>query len=168
MKMRYMILLSLCSSLCEAQSIPAFHGRSFAGDEVTFPHDLDRRIGILIVGFSKKSGENAKIWGAAIAHQFETDSQVVYYEMPVLEGVPSLIRGLVLRSMRHGMSAAEQSHFAPVLQDEDKWKEAVHFNSPDDAYVLVLNRVGVVKWRTQGAMTASSRDSLASAVGALR
>ena len=98
---------------------------------------------------------------------FEANPRIVYYQVPVLSEVPSLIRGFVLQRMRHGMTTAEQAHFAPTFQDEAKWKEAVHFTAPDDAYILVLNSDGTIRWRTQGVLTASSSRALANAIGAL-
>lgn len=168
MRMRYGFLLFLCFCVCEAQSIPAIHGRSFAGKDVNLPLDLKGKFGVLVVGFSKTSGENAKVWGQAITGDLNNNPQIVYYQIPVLAGVPSIIRGVVLQGMRLAMTAAEQAHFVPALQDEVKWKEAVHFTSPDDAYVLVLNSDGTILWRAQGSMMASFHGALVKAIGALR
>ena len=67
MKVRYgLLLLCMWSRVGHAQSLPTLRGRSLAGAAVSLPIDLQGKIGIFVVGFSKQSGESGKVWGKAI------------------------------------------------------------------------------------------------------
>jgi hypothetical protein len=139
-----------------------------AGTQVALPDDLRGRVGVLVLGFSKSSGDVSKGWGQRLAASYAKSSGVVYYEMPVLESVPKLIRGMVVKSIRSGVPEAEQQHLMPVFSDEAEWKKIARFANADDAYVLVVDGDGRVRWQTSGKVTDAGFAALKEQVGALR
>jgi hypothetical protein len=84
----------------------------------------------------------------------------VYYQMPVLADVPPLVRGLILQGIRKQMSPAERMNFVPILQEAAEWKKVVQFAAADNAYVIVLDSGGQVKWRTHGRVTGEAYSQL--------
>jgi hypothetical protein len=92
----------------------------------------------------------------------------MFYQMPVLESVPNLIRGMVLKSMRSGVPEAMQPHFMPTFSDEAEWKRIARYANPDDAYVLVVDGDGRVRWQTSGKVTDAGFGALKEQVEALR
>jgi hypothetical protein len=120
---------------------------------VNLPEDLRGRVGVLVLGFSKSSGDESKGWGQRLAASYPESSGVMYYEIPVLESVPKLVRGMVVKSMRSGVPEAEQRHFMPIFSGEAEWKKTAHVGSSDDAYVLVVDGSGTVRWQTAGRVT---------------
>lgn len=169
MKLCYgLLLLCIPSHGVRAQSMPTLRGRSLAGAAVSLPTDLNGRVGVFVVGFSKQSGESGKAWGKAIADAFAHDAHVAYYEVPVLAAVPLPVRAVALRSMRHRIPAPDQAHVVPALQDAMQWKRAVLFGAADDVYILVVNQTGVIQWRGHGDMTSESQRALMDAVQNLK
>jgi hypothetical protein len=167
MKLGYALLLLCLSSRvghAQSQSLPSLRGHSLAGAAVSLPIDLQGKVGIFVVGFSKQSGESGKAWGKAIKDAYARDANVAYYEVPVLAAVPALLRGVVLASMRHRIPGPDQAHVVPALQDAPQWKDAVHFSAADDAYVLVVNQAGVIQLRMHGFMTPIAQRALLDAV----
>ena len=77
----------------------------------------------------------------------------MFYQMPVLESVPKFVRGMVLKSIKSGVPEREQPHFLPTFSDEAEWRKIVRYANPDDAYVLVVDREGKVRWQTSGKVT---------------
>jgi hypothetical protein len=148
--------------------IPMTHGTSFAGAQVTLPDDLRGRVGVLLLGFSKSSGDVCKGWGQRLAATYPESSRVMYYQMPVLESVPKLIRGMVLKSMRSGVPEAEQLHFMPMFSDEAEWKKIARYANADDAYVLVVDGEGRIRWQTSGKVTDAGFVALKEQVEAVR
>ena len=61
--------------------------------------------------------------------------------------------GWVTKKIRETVSARGQAHFLPVLDHEADWKRVAGFNAADDAYVLVVDGNGTVRWRTQGRLS---------------
>jgi len=132
------------------ERIPQTHGTSLAGTPITLPEDLRGRVGVLVIGFSKSSGDVCKGWGQRLGDNYRDSHEVAYYQMPVLESVPKLIRGMVVKSIKSGVPEAEQAHFLPMFTDEAAWQKIAHYGNADDAYVLVVDPEGTVRWQTSG------------------
>ncbi len=152
-----------------ATDIPPVEGETLAGRHIRLPSDLAQPTVILIVGFTQKSGGQAENWGKEVA-KFRACGQeqpIEWYEMPVLSGVPRLIRPLVVRSIRSGLGLELRTHFVPVYSEEASWKAAMGFSVPDDAYIAIVSRDGKIGFRLHGAFdsdkAAQLRDRLQAA-----
>lgn len=162
------ILISGLTAQAQGARIPAAHGASLAGAQVTLPDDLRGKVGVLVLGFSKSSGDVCKGWGERLAQSYHDTREVAYYQMPVLEAVPKLIRGMVVKGIKSGVPVAEQPHFLPVFSDEAVWQKIVRYSNADDAYVLVVDEQGNVRWQTSGNATDAGFAALKQQVEALR
>ncbi|HEY0795247.1 MAG TPA: hypothetical protein VGD64_05655 [Acidisarcina sp.] len=147
---------AMCGVVAHGQKIPETHAKTLAGNVANLPADLHGKLGVLVLGFSKKSSDECHGWDDQISRDFGGSARIVYYEMPVLEDVPGMIRGMVVRGIRNGLTPAARARFLPVLQDEAAWKAAAQFGPADDAYVLIVDETGAVKWRTHGPVTTAS------------
>ncbi len=156
MRIAALIAISGClagAGRSEAQvTIPAMHGTTFAGQPVALPDALQHGVGVLIVGFSQGSRAEVAEWGHRVADDADLPAGLKFYEMPVLESVPRLLRGWVTKKIKESVSARGQAHFLPVLEHEAEWKRAAGYSAADDAYVLVVDGNGVVRWRSQGGL----------------
>lgn len=163
----YLALLIAECAVAQSVRIPATHGTSFAGTQVTLPDDLHGRVAVLVIGFSKSSGDECKGWGQRLEESYGNSDEVMFYQMPVLESVPKFVRGMVLKSMKSGVPEPEQPHFMPTFSDEAEWKRIVRYANADDAYVLVV-REGKVRWQTSGKVTDAGFIALKEQVEAVR
>ena len=145
-------MLSLSAALTgSAKYVPNVDGRSLNGEQVQLPKDIGSAA-ILIVGFTRKSGEQSKQWGAELSNARCGDGQPVqWYELPVLSDVPWLVRPFVLRAMRSGLTIQTRSHLVPIYTNSEAWKQSVNFSAPDDAYIALINKSGQVEHLWHGA-----------------
>ncbi len=118
------------------------------------------KVAILVLGFSKAARSEATAWGRRLPTDYFYSSNVFYFELPVLEAVPRLLRGAVLHSIKSEVSALSQPHFAPLTADEQHWRALVHYTRPDDAYVLLIDHTGRVEAQFQGQPTDASYQEL--------
>ena len=157
-----------CLSAAVAQAspdrIPDLHGTTLSGQTVDLPSALESKVGILVVGFSRESRARATVWGKRLAADFGQSSNVLYFELPVVEDVPRLLRGAVLHAIGRNVAPAAQAHFLPIASNQTQWKSVTHFNEPDAAYVLVVDGSGIVRWQTSSDPTDGSYASLRQAV----
>jgi hypothetical protein len=72
--------------------------------------------------------------------------------------------------MRSELPLPAQARFLPLLHDEAAWKSLASYGarSGDDAYVLVLDADGEVKWRAHGAVDADAYASFKASLDAAR
>lgn len=133
--------------------IPAMQGQVLTGQAVRLPEALQGKIGVLVVGFSLGSREEVTAWGRLLARDFDDSDEVLYYEMPVLASVPRLIRGWVLGKIRGSVPVEAQGRLLPIVEREEEWKRLAGFRGADDAYVLVVDQGGTVRWKSEGALS---------------
>jgi hypothetical protein len=147
--------------------IPAVHATSFSNEQVNLPEGLHGKVGVLVLGFSRGSRDSTMAWGKRLAGDYGQSQGVTYYEMPVLEAVPKMIRGFVINQIKSSVSERERPRFVVVLENEPAWQAVVHYKEPDDAYVLVVDEQGVVRWQTHGRATDAAYGAMKQQVEAL-
>lgn len=150
------------------QEIPVTKGQTFADKEVSLPSDVRGKVTILVIGFSKSSKVQTGEWGKHVAEEFGQDGGVTYYQMPVLESVPRMMRGMVTRSIRNGTAPEMKEHMLPVFEKEEEWKTLVKFSGANDAYVVVLDREGKLAWSGSGKWTEERFATLRTAMAKLK
>jgi len=147
--------------------IPSVHGTTFSDAKVDLPEALHGKVGILVVGFSQGSRDAVTTWGKKLATDYYDSTTVEYYEMPVLASVPRLLRGFVEGRIKASVSDRGRPHFLPLLDDEAAWRSLVHYNNPDDAYILLVDARGEILWQTEGPPTEATYALLKQRVEAI-
>ena len=136
-----------------ATQIPAVTANTLAGEPVRLPADLRGKDGILVLGFAKDARAQVRDWGKRLAVDYFTSPTVLYYEMPVVAGVPRLLRGMVMKQVASEVSDRGKHHFVPINDNEARWRALAHVTDPNQAYLLVVDASGNVQWNTAGPLT---------------
>ena len=158
----FLLLPGLCYA---AETIPVTRGTSLSGDEYMLPRDLAAGRSILILGFSEKSATQSATWSKKLLGSLCLEQQsATCYELPVLAGVPKLFRGVVLHGIKKETPGSMLRSFLPVFEKEQEWKRVAQFRESDDAYLLLVNRVGEVEWKTHGDCTTERLQELKKAI----
>ena len=130
--------------------MPRIEGDSFAGGHVVLPDAARGRVAVLIFGFTKASKGPTSAWADKILSDYRTQPGFEVYQLPVLEDVPRLVRGMVISSIKKGVKENIRDHFVPVLHGESELKKFVGYKEPDDAYLVVLDSSGQVLTHMNG------------------
>jgi hypothetical protein len=148
-----------------ATTIPPAAGTALDGHSVTLPRDLPGRATILILGFSQHSADATTAWEKPIRSSLASLPSVGYLDMPFLEDAPSIIRPLIVRSIRKQVPDVLKPYFVPLTSGQAAWKQLTGFSAsaPDAAYVLLVDRNGQVLWQTHEAFSQTRFDELANA-----
>lgn len=136
-----------------AARIPEVHTPSLSNEQVSLPEGLRGKPGVLVIGFSQSSRDAVTAWGRRLAADYRDSPSVLYYEMPVLASVPRLVRGLVIRQIKASVPERAQPRFVPLLDKEQEWRSAAHFDKANEAYVLLVDGKGLIQWQTEGGPT---------------
>jgi hypothetical protein len=173
MRIKRLLLLLCCLALtanCRAQSaspLPGIEGDSLAGTKVVLPEACTGKVAVLIFGFTKASKSQTSAWASTLSKDPAGQPHFELYQLPVLENVPRLVRGVVISSMRKGVAEGARDHFIPILQGEAELKKLVHYAEPDDSYLIVLDRAGQITLQRHGAMSEAGISELHAAIGSL-
>ncbi len=153
MRLAVSMLSFVVATASVAESIPAVHCESLAGQRVNLPADLHGRKGVLVIGFSRDAQGPVRDWGRRLAMDYGSSSTVGFYEMAMLAGAPRVMRGFIVRAMKKDVSEAGQAHFLPVADHEGDWRVVARYDRPETAYVVVVDGSGAVRWTTSGPLT---------------
>jgi hypothetical protein len=141
-------------------TIPAVHGEALNGAKVELPSALKGKVGVLIVSFSQASRNQVTDWDRRLAADFRDSGTVTYFALPVLESVPRILRGFVIGKVRDSVPDQARARFVPVLDHEADWRKLSAYQAPDDAYVLLVDGTGTLRWKIQGAVSDASYGQL--------
>lgn len=136
--------------LC-AQQFPSIEGQNLHEHRVKLP---DGQAEMLILGFTHASQTQTKAWSARINSQFPV------YSIAVLEDVPHLVRGMASHGIKSGVPENQRDRFLLVYHGEKELKQAAAFSTPDDAYILVLDKSGAIRWKFHGPVTDEALNQL--------
>jgi len=146
----------LAAGVLNAQrSIPNIEGETLSGKKVSLPRELGSESALLIIGFTHSSQTQTKAWSLRVHSRFPT------WSIAVLEDVPRLVRGMVSHSIKSSIPKEQYDRFLLVYHGEKELKQAAGFEQPDDAYLLVIDRVGVVRWSFHGPVTDAAVEEVA-------
>jgi hypothetical protein len=145
---RVACILALVVRVVHAQqTIPAIEGETLSGRKVSLPAAAQGRSALLIIGFTRGSQTQTKAWSQRVRDRFPAWSIVV------LEDVPRLVRGMVTHGIKSGTPQELYDRFLLVYHGEKELKQAAGFDRPDDAYLLVIDGSGAIRWSFHGAVT---------------
>src|SRR5579871_4089065 len=147
--------------------MPRIEGATLAGRSVMLPDAAAGKTAILVFGFTKASRGPTTAWGKRIDEKFGSAPEVVWYELPVLESVPRLIRGMVISSIKNDTPENLRDHFVPVLHREAESKKFVNYDAHDDAYIVVLDSHGNLRYQIHGAWSEAAYAQLQKALDEL-
>jgi hypothetical protein len=142
------------------QVIPHTEAETLSGNKVVLP-DVGHSA-IFIVGFSHAGGESSGRWDKELRQDLARDSTLRIYSVAELQDAPRMVRGMIRHGMRGSVPKNEQDSFVLLYQDEDVWKRLADFSDADDAYILLVDSAGNIRWRTHG------KEPDAQGVGALK
>ena len=142
------------------QAMPRVEGESFAGRKVVLPDAAKGHVAVLVLGFTRASKEPTSAWGSRIASEFGSQSGFELYQLPVLEDVPRLIRGMVISGIKKGVKEKMRDHFVPIVEHESELKKLVGYREPDDAYLVVLDPSGQIVHQAHGTFSDAAYAAL--------
>jgi hypothetical protein len=142
-------LAALLPLHCFGQAMPATAGETLSGKKIVLADEVRGHAAVLVAGFSREGGNGTGAWVKAI-HSDPLISGVAVYQVAMIAGAPSLIRGMIKSGMKKGTPPAEQGYFVVLTQDEKLWRS--YFDVGDDqvAYVMLIDGSGKVLWHGHG------------------
>jgi hypothetical protein len=128
------------------QGFPRVQGETLAGKKVALPEAFGGQA-VVIMGFTHGSQKQTKEWSQRLK------GQGTAWSIAVLQDVPRLVRGMVVHGIKSGTPKEEYDRFLLVYSGEKELKDAAGFETPDDAYVMVVDGTGAIRWRFHGPAT---------------
>jgi hypothetical protein len=152
--MRVATTLVLCALSAAAQQFPAIEAQNARDHRMKFP---DGKAAVVVLGFTRASQNQTKPWAQRLAGQYNL------WSIAVLEDVPRLVRGMVNHGIKSSVPTGSREQFLLVYKGEKELKDAAGFSAPDDAYILIVDKNGAIKWKFHGPVTDAAMQQLKTA-----
>ena len=157
-----LFLTMILASVAAGQELPRIEGKNLLDRKIELPQAAAGHPAVLVIGFTHASQHQVKPWAAKLAPMFPT------WQIAELQDVPRLVRGMVEHGIKSDTPSDQRERFVITFQGEKELKAAAEFGAPDDAYLLILDGSGAIRWRYHGPLTDAALDEVKSQIAALR
>jgi hypothetical protein len=134
--------------------------RSLAGR--VLPQAASGTVTPIAMGFTYQSRFPAEAWADWYRAKMGSRADVTFFEVPTIGGLATLLRRFIDRGMRSGTPVEFHDRVITVYRGTGGWKRRLSYarEHQDDAYLIALDRVGVVRWIHHGGFDQSQADNM--------
>lgn len=141
--------------------MPLLQGEFLTGRPAVLPAAASGRVALLALGFTYDSRFAVEAWVGRFRQDFGANPQVTFYEIPMIAGMARLAKWFIDSGMRKGTPPADREHVITVYGGADAWKQRLGFQSPNTAYLILLDQRGAVRWLHSGTFDEDAYTALA-------
>ena len=142
--------------------LPVLTGQFLTGRDAVLPRASSGKVTLVAMGFTYKSRFAVEAWGGWYRTAFGPRTDVTFFEVPMIGGMAKMARPFIDRGMRKGTPADLHGHVITVYGGVGDWKKRLSYSPAheDDAYLIVLDGDGIVRWIHHGLFDRSKADEL--------
>ena len=143
--------------------LPTLKGQLLTGRDAALPQAASGKVTLVAIGFTYKSRIPVEAWAGLVPEDASARvTDVTLFEVPMIGGLATLGRWFIDRGMRSGTPVDLHDRVITVYGGTGEWKRRLSYSSEhkDDAYLIVLDREGVVRWLHHGAFDQAQADDL--------
>ena len=142
--------------------MPELKGQTLTARTALLPRTSAGRVTLVAMGFTYKSRFPVEAWAGWYRTTIDPATRVTFFEVPMIGGMATLGRWFINRGMRSGTPAELHDHVITVYGDTGDWKQRLSYSTghEDDAYLIVFDTQGVVRWLHHGAFDQAQADDL--------
>ena len=148
---------------------PMLSGQYFTGREAALPEASSGVTRLVAIGFTYDSRYPVEAWADWYRTAIGPRTDVTLLEVPMISGLATLGQWFIDRGMRNGTPVALHENVITVYGGTGAWKAALGYGPghEDDAYLVVLDGDGVVRWRYHGMFDDATAGELRDVIMAL-
>jgi hypothetical protein len=155
-------------SLRVGDPLPELKGQTLTGRTAVLPQSSGK-VTLVAMGFTYKSRFPVEAWAEWYRVTIGSRTDATFFEVPMISGAATLGRWFINRGMRNGTPTELHDQVITVYSGTGDWKQRLSYSSEhkDDAYLIVVDRKGVVRWLYHGAFDQPRGDELKAVLAAL-
>jgi len=149
-------------SLRVGDRLPLLKRQFLSGGDAELPAASSGKITLVAMGFTYESRFPVEAWGSWYRATIGSRLDITFFEVPMIGGLSTLGRWFIDRGMRSGTPAELHEHVITVYGGTGDWKQRLSYARPheDEAYLIVLDRDGVVRWLHHGGFDEARAEDL--------
>jgi hypothetical protein len=147
--------------------LPRTEAETASEKAIVLPDAAGGRVAVLIIGFTKKASDVTERWENRVSQGYGPGGRVAIFRVAVLESAPRLLRAFIRGRIERNVPQEKRDSFVLLFHGEAEWKKLVNFGDPDDAYLMVLDANGGMRWVGHGNPDAPGTATLKAQVDSL-
>jgi hypothetical protein len=132
------------------QPFPEITSKSLAGDVVSIPKIAEGKVTLICIAFERSAQSMLESWVQPFEREFGRNSKFAFYEVPMINAAWKVLSWIVDSGMRSGIPVEKHDNVVTFYGDYTGYQEALGMVNTKLAYVFVLDKKGIVRWRGQG------------------
>lgn len=158
-------------SLRVGERMPELKGQTLTGRTAALPQVSAGKVTLVAMGFTYSSRYAVEAWAEWFRTTIDPTTGATFFEVPMLGGAATLGRWFIDRGMRKGTPVELHDQVITVYGGTGDWKKRLAYPSgdknKDDAYLIVFDREGIVRWLYHGAFDKARSEELKDVLTAL-
>ncbi len=149
------------------ERMPVLKGDLLSGKQAVLPDLAVGQTTLVILGFSYDSRFQVEAWAEKFRTRFASRPDVTLFEVPMMGSAARLGRWFIDSGMRKATPPELHGRVMTVYGGNSDWKARVGFSAPDDAYLVLIDRLGIVRWLGRGPVSEARFQEVAEVVDSL-
>jgi len=152
-------------SLRIGDHFPTLVGSSLSGKSIALPDTMSSRYTIVVFGFSRSAGDDARQWSERLASDSAVRARANVLVVAELGGAPRLFRGLISAGIRKGTAPNDRDGTMILDRDDALWKRRLAVTETSRSYAVVIAPNGRSRWKSDCAFDEARLTRLRDALG---
>ena len=132
---------------------PELKAETLSGIDMKYPDDVKGKITLILMAFKRETQQKIDSWLEPFSITFENDTTVDFFEIPMLAGAWKLMSPIIDGGMRSGIPKQKHGNVTTFYGNVNKYCELLGIEDKSDGYVFLLDKNGVIQWRSNGFAT---------------
>jgi hypothetical protein len=156
-------------SLRVGSVLPRLEGAFLTGRKAVLPAAAEGKVALVLVGFTYQSRFPVESWAEWYRRSTRGDRTATLFEVPMIGGPAKLGKCFIDSGMRKETPVELHENVITVYSGSGDWKKRAGFSSSseNDAFLVLLDRSGVVRWMHYGPFDRARAGELARVMASL-
>ena len=142
---------AVATALVLGQPLPPFSGDTLAGQAITLPAAARGKVALVAFGFSYDSRGPVEAWTEHARTTWGGEAGFTWYQVPMIGGFGRLAKPFINSGMKKATPPQFHGNAVTVFGGVGHWKARLAVTNDSLAYLVLVDRSGVVRWLHAGA-----------------
>lgn len=129
---------------------PELTTKSLAGNSVTLPDVGEGKICLIGIAFERSAQSMLDSWLEPFEREFGENLAFSVYEVPMVGPNWKFLSLIIDSGMKGGIPAKKHGNVLTLYRDYSKYQELLDMEDRNLAYIFLLDKKGVIRWKGKG------------------
>lgn len=141
---------SLKKATIVGSKFPELTAKSLAGNTVTLPNAGEGKVSLIGIAFERSAQNMLDSWLEPFEQEFGDNPAFVMYEVPMVGPNWNFLSLIIDSGMRGGIPTEKHNYVLTLYEDYSGYQELLDMEDRDLAYIFLLDKNGVIRWKGKG------------------